>query len=214
MLRDEEFVTDRTYDVEGGSAGTILGLLALNERYGSEDLVAFASERGDYLLKNRTESESGYRVWTTLKDCPPLAGFLHGISGIAYSLVRLYNTTGDDRYLDAATEALEYEAHVFSETASNWPDLRPWTNSEFADGWSHGRTGIGLSRLGMSRYVSNELIERDLVRSRDTEASHELFPVDSVANGNCGRIEFLLETETEKDGTASNAHRLLGKVID
>ncbi|MBZ6496163.1 type 2 lanthipeptide synthetase LanM family protein [Natrinema longum] len=185
---------DTQYDVAGGAAGTILGLLALDERYESDELVSIATECGDELLANRSESEGGYRVWHTIDECPPLTGFLHGASGIAYSLTRLYEATGDEAYLSAAIEAVEFEAQQYSERASNWRDRRPWVDDEFTDRWSYGRTGIGLSRLGMRAATDHELVERDLSRALDGIDADELLPVDDLADGNCGRVEFLNAT--------------------
>ncbi|WP_440765762.1 type 2 lanthipeptide synthetase LanM family protein [Natronorubrum sp. DTA7] len=203
-IRTDAFGPDTQYDVSGGAAGTILGLLALDERYESDELVSIATECGDELLANRSESAGGYRVWNTIDECPPLTGFLHGASGIAYSLTRLYEATGDEAYLSAAIEAVEFETRQYSERASNWRDRRPWADEEFTDRWSYGRTGIGLSRLGMRAAVDHELVERDLSRALDGIAADELLPVDDLADGNCGRVEFLNATarRTERRVTA------------
>ncbi|GAB7018053.1 lanthionine synthetase LanC family protein [Halostagnicola bangensis] len=193
-IRTDAFGPDHQYDVSGGAAGTILGLLALDERYESDELVSIATECGDHLLDSRTESTGGFRVWNTIDDCPPLTGFLHRASGIAYSLVRLYEVTGDDAYLSAAIEAVEFETQHYSETTSGWKDRRPWADDEFSDRWSYGRTGIGLSRLGMQSSVDHDLIERDLSRALDGLTVDEQLPVDDLSDGNCGRIEFLNAT--------------------
>ena len=92
----------------------------------------------------------------------PLAGFSHGVAGIAYALLELAVATGDERYRTAALAALDYERALFDAVHQNWPDLRETqtlkteTNSAqgsvFVTAWCHGAPGIGLSRLAMLRH--------------------------------------------------------------
>jgi lantibiotic modifying enzyme len=53
----------------------------------------------------------------------PLAGFSHGAAGISWALLPLAAATGDERFHQAAREALEYERSLHTGSAS-WPDLR------------------------------------------------------------------------------------------
>lgn len=206
---------DETYDVTGGSAGTILGLLALYDRRESPDVLSAAIECGDHLLNSRVESENGVRVWKTVDETTALAGFAHGISGIAYALVRLSDATGRSVYRDAALEALEFESRAFSEAEQNWPnysDVEQMTR--FPDQWCHGRSGVGLARLGMDAYVSDDRVGRGLDRAVESVPSGNLHDLDHLCCGNAGRAEFLLEAETRLGRRSGEACELLGGVLE
>lgn len=215
--RTTEFVTeesledDETYDVSGGAAGTILGLLGAHDRTDAPELASAAAECGDYLLDARVTTDDGFRVWETLGDCPPPTGFAHGAGGIAYALARLAEATGESAYREAALEAVEYESRTFSESEQNWPDLRPWSG-EFADQWCHGRSGIGLARIGMSEYVDDDLVTRGIDRALDGFVDRP-GRFDHLCCGDAGRVELLLEADERLGRRPVDARELLGDVV-
>ncbi len=213
---DSEFVAgDDSYDVLEGAAGTLLGLLAANDRRADPALVSAAVDCGDHLLDNRVETDGGVRVWETVDHSPPLTGVSHGVAGIAYALARLYDVTGDDRYRDAAVEAVEYESRAYSEAAGNWPDRRQPVDAEtYPDQWCHGRSGIGLARLGMTAVVDDDRVERGLERAIATFPAAGNGNYDHLCCGDAGRAEFLLEVERRLGRRAGEARGLLGGVVD
>ncbi|NEU57840.1 type 2 lanthipeptide synthetase LanM family protein [Halorussus sp. MSC15.2] len=214
LLTPEVVEVDETYDVVGGSAGTILGLLALYDRRESLALLEAAVECGDHLLDSRVESEGGVPVWKTVDETTPLVGFAHGVGGIAYALVRLSDATGRSEYRKAALEALEFESRAFSESEQNWPNYRDVEQmTQFPDQWCHGRSGVGLSRLGMTEYVTDDRAERGLERAVESFPSGDLHDLDHLCCGNAGRAEFLLETEQRLGRRSSEARSLLGGVL-
>lgn len=214
FVNDETLEGDATYDVSSGSAGTILGLLAVNDRYESDEVVSAAKKCGDYLLANRTETADGLRTWETLEDAPPLTGFAHGASGIAYALIRLADVTGEAKYREAAYTALEFESQKYAEEENNWPDERGWVDDQFHDQWCYGRSGTGLTRLGMSEYVDDNRVTRGLERALEGVPTQGLKDFDHVCCGEAGRSEFLLEAERQRDECVGMARELLGGVID
>src|SRR5262249_19869577 len=123
LLTPELIAADRCPDLFSGSAGGILGLLSLYDLSHDQRLLEQAAACGDHVLDVRAASASGYRAWTTINDAL-LTGASHGAAGIAYALLRLYASTSDARYLDAAREAIAYERSVFSPKDGNWPDFR------------------------------------------------------------------------------------------
>lgn len=218
-LQIAEFVTedtldnDETLDVNSGAAGTILGLLSLHDRIDDLELLSAAVDCGDHLLENRVEAESGYKVWETLDDSPPLTGFAHGASGIAYALVRLWEATDETRYHDAAIEALKYESHTYSESETNWPDNRPWSSGMYLDQWCHGRSGVGLARLGMEKYLSDDLVTRGIERAIDGISSDTIRAYDHLCCGEAGRAVFLLEADKRRGECTGKARELLGGIL-
>ncbi|WP_115863642.1 type 2 lanthipeptide synthetase LanM family protein [Halorussus litoreus] len=214
FFTDEALEADDTYDATAGSAGTVLGLLGAHDRVGGDELLSAARDCGDYLLDNRVETDDGVRVWQTLEDCPPMAGFAHGVSGIAYVLLRLWNVTGETKYRDAALEALEFEDAQYSESAQNWPDPRGWSETEFLDQWCYGRSGIGLARLGMTEYTTDDRVTRGLERAVDGFPNDGIDRFDHVCCGEAGRSAFLLEAEQRRGDRSGEARERLGAVLD
>lgn len=205
---------DDTYDVIAGSAGAILGLLALYDRRESPALLSAAVECGDHLLDSRVESEGGVRVWKTVVEDSPLAGFAHGVGGIAYALIRLSDATGRTEYRDAALEALEFESRAFSESEGNWPNYTDFEQmTRFPDQWCHGRSGVGLARLGMAEYVTHDRVTRGIDRAVESYRAGDLHDRDHLCCGNAGRAEFLLEAERRLGRRSGEARELLGGVL-
>jgi lantibiotic biosynthesis protein len=142
-------------DVIMGSAGAIPVLLALSASLEDPRLTDLALRHGGLLLQTARRSASGW-CWDTLDDpaTPPLTGFAHGASGIAWALLELHHATGDSGWLHAAGEAVRFERGLFDPVQGNWPDLRDHRdmgvtpgNPVFGMAWCHGAPGIGLARL-------------------------------------------------------------------
>src|SRR5262249_43398453 len=137
-------------DVIGGAAGGILGLLALAETGANGQALEPAIRCGDHLLEKRTATASGHQAWKVAWADRPLTGFGHGAAGIACTLARLGQATGEERFLDAAREAIAYETAVRVGDAGSWPDFRNVPGRQgpaFMNAWCHGAAGIGLGRL-------------------------------------------------------------------
>lgn len=184
---------DESFDVLSGSAGALLGLLALYETTGSERVLALAIETGDHLLEHRTVRR-GHRVWLTVSG-RALTGFSHGAAGIAYALARLHAASTERRFRDAALEAVGYERAWFDRDHGNWPDLRPEGSRDpagFCVKWCHGAAGIAIGRVGMLRYSPLEGARDEIEVAVRTTAARLVQREDHLCCGNFGRIEALL----------------------
>lgn len=203
-------VSDGTrYDVLRGGAGTVLGLLALYDATGDRNVLNRAVRVGEHLLANRSEHD-GIPAWCSSDFERPLCGFSHGVAGIAYALFRLGEATGESRFASAALESIEYERERYDERAQNWPDLRANTEGKWVDAWCHGRTGIGLARLGMYEIDPNPAIRRDVDRALQGIDPQTVSAHDHVCCGNFGRVEFLLRASRSlgEPGYRDEARRL------
>ncbi|MBA2748331.1 MAG: type 2 lantipeptide synthetase LanM [Tatlockia sp.] len=194
LMTSEVIAADRQFDVMGGGAGAILGLLALYQETGSPAVLDRAIACGQHLLEHSCSVDS-LRTWKNF-GAKPLTGFSHGAAGIAYSLLQLYAVTQDSTYLDAACASIAYERSVFSPAAANWPDFRSFTaQSEqpvFLSSWCHGASGIGLGRLGSLSIYQTEEILADVAVALQTTQKYSLQGVDHLCCGNLGRCEVLL----------------------
>ncbi|PSP76138.1 type 2 lantipeptide synthetase LanM, partial [Halobacteriales archaeon QS_1_68_20] len=216
MLEGDWIADDDEYDVIGGAAGTVLALLGLHDRTGEADLVSTAVQCGDHLLDARVETSAGPRAWPADRTSRPQTGFAHGAAGIAYALHRLGRVAGEQRFVDAAIEAVRYERAVYDDDERNWPDFRQRVTDPYHDRWCHGRSGIGLARVGMLDYGAPDLVRKDAERAVTGMRTDRLAPKDHLCCGNAGRIEFLLAASRllEVDQASDLAARVLARKAD
>jgi type 2 lantibiotic biosynthesis protein LanM len=198
LLTEERVQADQSFDVIGGSAGALLGLLSLYKYIQKDELLQRARWCGHHLLEQRVLTASGRRAWPAFQS-HPLTGFSHGTAGIAYALLRLVEETGEQIWKEAAEEALGFEQSLFLPEVGNWPDLRE--QSEETDvhafhtaptAWCHGAAGIGLARLGGLAVLDTPQIRADLAVALQTTQKTGLQEVDALCCGNGGRIELLV----------------------
>ena len=193
LITDEVIEHDRHFDITGGLAGAILGLLKLYTVTGDKEILHRAEKCGDFLIENRKESKSGYRSWATVEN-KLLAGFSHGAAGITYSLLRLYSFLNKKTYIDAAAEAIAYENTLFREKFGNWVDLRMSEDKSerFMISWCHGAPGIALGRIGGLCVLDSEDIRKDIERAINTTITCPIVEKDHLCCGNMGRADILL----------------------
>src|SRR5206468_11591777 len=118
----------------------------------SDEVMEQAVASGHHLVATATEYPSGCG-WIRPEMAPvALAGFAHGVAGIAWALHKLSVATGIHTFAACAASALEYERTLFSDAVENWHDARdsgrpsngPDTAAKFSTAWCHGAAGIGL----------------------------------------------------------------------
>jgi len=191
MFTPELIAGDRYFDIMGGAAGAILGLLALYRATADSTVLEKAICCGQHLLTHRTQFQESPPAWKNFAD-RPLTGFSHGAAGIAYALLRLNAVAPDSAYLSAAREGIEYEHQAFVPTAANWADFR--SSQEVSNpmvSWCNGAAGIGLGRLGGLSQFASERIDDEIAIALQTTQNYGL-DVDHLCCGNFGRIELLL----------------------
>ncbi|MBW4598388.1 MAG: type 2 lantipeptide synthetase LanM family protein [Calothrix sp. FI2-JRJ7] len=186
---------DQQFDVMNGTAGLILGLLALYNQTLEKEVLDKAIACAQHLLEHQISVDGLPRAWKT-KEGKPLTGFSHGTAGIAYALLQLYSFTHDSIYKEAASEGIAYERSCFSSAAANWPDFRSFAQQNgqpgFSVSWCHGAPGIGLARLGALSILDTEEIRQDVEVALQTTQKYGLQGVDHLCCGNLGRCELLL----------------------
>ncbi len=213
-ITEERIKNEEKFDVMNGCAGGLLSLVELYNYRKDDWLLRKAIMCGEHLLQSRCKTNTRYRAWPSNLSTQPLIGFSHGTSGIAYALYRLFNACDDDRFRRAGEEALRYERAMYSSKHQNWPDVRG-ESSTYLDAWCYGRSGIGLSRLGIAEIAETQLVKEDITNAlKHTKNTGGGLP-DQLCCGNAGRIEFLLQAaEYTNDSTyAETANRLLSNVL-
>jgi type 2 lantibiotic biosynthesis protein LanM len=198
LITERSILRDRRFDVLSGSAGAILGLLALYRVRPDPDVLDIAIRCGEHLLSARELLPGGANAWRIPEHPAPLTGFAHGASGIAYALSQLALVTGDHGVIQAIKGAIDYEIAHFDSGTRNWSDLRrrgrDVTNDRSAmAAWCHGAAGIGFARLGLVGAIDLPGLREDLEAAIETTRKNFRPSLDHLCCGTFGRIDLLLE---------------------
>lgn len=136
-----------------------------------------------------------------------LLGFSHGVSGMAYALLRTQDYSNNKTAITKwVKSALAYERRHFDLHHQGWEnfistDFRQMKNSEniFQDDWCHGSLGIGFSRLELKKLgwkdncIDYEIAVSTLV-IKNAKVPHTI----NYCHGHLGRYEFLKRLNEEK----------------
>jgi type 2 lantibiotic biosynthesis protein LanM len=202
------FEQDETLDVIGGAAGCIASLLSFYDCRSSGRAFGIAVECGDGLIAKAARMESGIAWRTRIAKGAPLTGFSHGAAGMAWSLLRLADASGEGRFRDAALEAIAYERSLFSSEAGNWPDLRDAETlgsgategqASYSTAWCHGAPGIGLSRLYLLSRADDEQARTELNAALRTTLALGFGQNHSLCHGDLGNLDLVLQAAEALD---------------
>ena len=195
LLTDELIASDKRLDIVGGSAGAILGLLALYARTGADDVLKRALVCAEHLLAVDRIGAAGHRSWPGIGQNPQvLNGISHGAAGFAYAMASLATATGREDFADAAAECIEFERANFDAERGDWRDFRV-TEPHWRSQWCHGAVGIGLARLGMTKRaaVPVDTVTTDIDDALDGATRGWPGHVDTLCCGTLGSIELCRE---------------------
>jgi len=207
----EEAVHDSpTVDLLSGHAGVLLALLSQFPSLTRRELNT-AIALGEMLLANAVKKSSGL-AWPSAPSIAkrPLLGMSHGVSGIALALAVLAAVSEQERFRDAAQQAMDYENSLFDEASGNWPDYRlppqeldqrlPRPSLSF---WCHGAPGILLSRVLIDHLGSGDptWVPEALEKTRAAIRESLMTPGGdmSLCHGLSGLIDILLHATQMPD---------------
>ena len=206
-------------DLISGSAGAVVGLLALRALLGDDGLLDRAVDHGEALLARGHRAGQGM-TWLSpsLPDTPGLTGLSHGAAGIAVALLELWAATRIERYARAAESAFAYECGLYDPAVGNWPDLRSLGPSSAAGSpgvstfWCHGAPGAALGRLRALELGADRSL---LGEARAGLATTERWLASALASGTynyslchgvAGNAEVLLEGAWAAAASAERAY--------
>lgn len=194
---------DTCLDLISGVAGCLTSLLALYQHAPAPHTFSAAVACGERLLVCAETVEHGIGWPTHIAATGPLLGFSHGVSGMAWSLLRLAELTGEQRFHTAAQAAIDYERSLFDLGKQNWPDLRDMTvygsltgDSHDMTAWCHGAPGIGMARLAGLPYLDNAAVRADLDAALQRTLSNGFGFNHSLCHGDLGNLDLLLQAQT------------------
>src|SRR5262245_7727890 len=220
-LLQDGIAKDRTFDIIGGAAGYLCVLGGFYEVTGSSIARLSVVACAEHLLANAQTMPQGI-AWEMLpsQSHAPLTGFSHGVSGIAYALLRAGVLTGEERFYEAAAKAIAYERTQFIPDQRNWRDLRklserPLDERQNMIAWCHGAPGIGLGKLYALPLLNDPEIGGEIDVALETTAHKGFGGAHCLCHGDVGNLELLIEAsrlpdyEQWKVATMRNAGWLL-----
>ncbi len=190
---------DPILDVIGGSAGALLGLLALYRSTGAQPLLDTALTCADHLLAEQGDSGG----WKTYEG-KQLTGFAHGAGGIAHALLRLGKVSGREDLIQAAQRGFAFEHQCYDPTVEQWPDRR--YEDRVKCSWCHGAPGIALSRLAAEGQTVD--LENGLRATYQAVIGADLDEPADPCCGHWGRVEILYDGGM-KTGNEAYTHAAL-----
>jgi type 2 lantibiotic biosynthesis protein LanM len=187
---------DQFFDIVGGAAGCLAVLLHLRTVLDESRCMELAVACADHLLQSAEASDDGLS-WRSSPSNVALTGFGHGASGIAWALCRMFDATGDQRYLDAAVRAARFERQHYSDEFRNWTDLRPMDGtfvdrvdgSRYLTAWCHGAMGIGLARHELLRHTDDPHVRAEFDAAIATTWHNGFGRDDCLCHGSLGNLE-------------------------
>jgi len=180
---------DCLFDIIFGSAGLLLALLSLYKACPEDQVLELARCCGKHLRKQAKDVGKGAVSWG---DSPCL-GFSHGNAGIAYALGSLLPFDSSEDLLGTIKKALAFERRHYSPENKNWPRLP----NDFACGWCHGATGIGMGRLLLSSLLQDPEVDREIQLAYETTRANMFTGRCNLCCGLLGRMEFIREINRE-----------------
>ncbi|MEM9304605.1 MAG: type 2 lanthipeptide synthetase LanM family protein, partial [Pseudomonadota bacterium] len=214
-ISPERIGGDHRFDVEGGSAGALIALLALADRLPE----AVTTEQLDALVAHLLEHQEGAQVGGAWPNEVGVlqTGLAHGAGGIAAALADYHLRHPRLDVRRAIGRALAYENSQFSKEAGNWllldhgPDGVPKTAS--MSSWCYGGPGIALTRLVIGRTLPDlPGLSGDLELALGVTRRAGAGAVDHVCCGAAGLADVLLEAGRVQDDPVdvNRAERLVG----
>lgn len=190
-LSSEHSLLHASPDLFYGIAGWGMANLKFFLQTKNEFYLRNAVHAGNHLLQISLHTAAG-RYWQNLNEVR--VGYAHGASGISLFLLYLYLATGDECFLLAGQQGLEFDLSQACPTKDgglSWPDTAG-SKSPLYPYWRTGSAGIGIALLrfyrlmGTDRYRS--ILEKIFI---DVDRKYAVSP--GLFSGMAGLGEFLLD---------------------
>ncbi len=199
-ILNDIWVNDDKYDFLSGNAGAIYVLTILYEYTWKPQYLDLAEKIGDWLWSKSVCTERGYG-WLLEEDSIPLTGMSHGNSGFILAYVRLFEITGNKKYVNIIQKLHQYEILNYDENSGNWLDLRGQKDYSDAaihtqNSWCHGAPGILIARLELTKlgkYPLMEQLHQDILHGIEALRNSKYEQGMCLCHGRCGNLEIMEE---------------------
>ncbi|MFB9758300.1 type 2 lanthipeptide synthetase LanM family protein [Ectobacillus funiculus] len=187
---------DTLYDLLAGSAGVIVVALRIYHLTKSKEALDIARKAGDHLLNKARNLKTGIGWAFEKEGCVPIGGLAHGAAGFSWALMELSKVSGDERFLEAAWQALAFERTLFEHETGNWADVRPdelkRSASTAAIKWCHGAAGIAMGRIKSYQLYPDDTIREEIEIALDTTLRNGFGVSHCLCHGDLGNIDTML----------------------
>jgi lantibiotic modifying enzyme len=215
---------DTRFDVISGAAGALLALRSLYHYLPSARTLALLVRCGHHLLTHTRTLRAALACSAPVDETSPLAGMSHGAAGMAWALCELARLTGEQRFRQAAVDAMTYERHLFDAKARNWPDLRvdPAVDTvprargaRFMSAWCHGAPGVGLARLQILRHWATAEVRTEIDHALHTTRAEGFGHNHSLCHGDLGNVELLFQAgvQLKEPGLLVEVQHLASRIM-
>lgn len=167
LIGDDLISEDTRFDVVGGAAGAVLGLLRLHRDSTAPHALQRAISCGEHLLTGRPAEEGS------------IAGISHGAAGFAYALQALADATGSGRFADEAQRWLSVEQQHRRVARERQPQ------------WCHGAAGTGLALMKIAGSAPQIVAQSDIDDALHVAEQEWPDRVDTLCCGTLGNVEML-----------------------
>lgn len=203
---------DKDYDLLAGNAGAIMAYLNAYKLTGETHYLQTAVHAGDYLICKADKLSYGW-CWPANASKKGLTGMAHGNSGIMLAFTRLGFISHQERFYNAACQAMCYEDFFYSRKKRDWMDLRfieqpdlikellkkkhsqdinditrespGWMNVD-NPAWCHGKAGIALSRYCAYKYTNDSLRDKLMGIEYDIKGNRSIENMFCLCHGVTG----------------------------
>ncbi len=218
LLKSKELIEkENNLDFISGVAGYLVICCNIYEIDRSKEVFEIIKMCADKIIEAATVLSDNKVGWVSdIEKGEFLNGFSHGLSGIAYSLMKAYSITNNKTYLDYCMKSINLENERFVD--GNWIDLRNRDNrvkKGFPEPvyWCHGAPGIGISRIKMIQYYNDKTILNDIKNAVNMTLEKGFNGVDCLCHGALGNLELLVLASTILNDSTYN-EKAIGIVND
>ena len=193
---------DVNLDIVYGNSGAIVVLVNMYHLTNDVQYLESAICAGELLIKAQIQYGEIKGGWISAGRQSPLAGLSHGISGMVLALVKLWDATKREEFLNAAIEGIEYENSLFVPEKGNWKDERVYSGEKASDkgnytvAWCHGAAGILLNRVKIYALLDKkhrDFLKHDIREAVKTVVREGILGNNCLCHGNLGNTEILEE---------------------
>ncbi len=196
---DKDLETEAELDVVGGLAGIVLAALAAAQ---STDRPVFSNlaVRAGQVLADCIANTQTRQHRDILEGRRWPLSFAHGRAGIAYSLLKLHEASGQGRCkaigLDLAERELVDIERRDPASSERAPDHAGAVASQLA--WCHGKPGVALALKAAKQGNDTQKIDEAVGTILSALASSRLERSDCICHGNLGNL-LLVRALTDSD---------------
>jgi lantibiotic modifying enzyme len=211
--------TDAALDIEGGVAGALVALLAVDAVRADDRLMEKAGRCVSRLRSMQIHTGCDRGAWPAGEQGRPLPGFAHGAAGIAYALCRWVARTGDAGVCDLVRDAWGFERRTFAEHGRAWPAIRRDGGRIVMTAWCHGAPGIALARAAAPTALADRELAEEIESAMEQTLSQAPAPLDHLCCGNLGRADVALtvglrtETTMWVDAALNMARTVAARIV-